>query len=328
MRCQRIGWAFAAWVLMTAWATSAAPAAGAEEEEAGTWLTAVRAAAEEVGAVMPGAAKENPPRKRCPVDLSVDYTLVTDYIWRGINNSEYRGEGTEKLNHQLGVGLACETEKCGTFGALVWLEWYADQERLTPDCGDHLQEVDYIAYWSCRIEPIATAFEAGWIGYQFPQLSGDAQYTHEWYVTLRFDDARLFGTKGCVLNPYVALYMDVDDFKRGCWMELGVSHDFPLGEIEGCKDVFLLKDLTITPSFVLGYDHRYLDKFFDEGRGSSRAANLRYGLDVTHDLSGALHLPERLGALSITGFLRFSDALRDDLINDEFWGGVTFAWQW
>jgi len=311
-----------------AWTISPAPAAEGEQEDSGTWLSAIRAAAEEVGAAIPGAANQERPEARCPINISVDYTLATDYIWRGINNSEYPREGTEKLNHQLGVGLSYDTGKCGTFGALVWLEWYAGQERLTLNSNDHLQEVDYIAYWSYRIEPIATTFEAGWIGYQFPQLSGDGQYTNEWYVTLRFDDARLFGTQNGVLNPYVALYMDVDDFKRGCWMELGVSHDFALGEIECCKGVFLLKDLTVTPSFVLGYDHRYLDKFFHAGHGSSRAANLCYGLDVTHDLSGALGLPERFGGLSVTGFLRFSDALRDDLINDEFWGGVTFAWKW
>ena len=328
MRRQRIGHALTACLLVTGWMVSAVPAAGPAEEDSGTWLSAIRTAAEEVGATIPGAVVPEAPRKRCPVDLSVDYTLVTDYIWRGINNSEYRGEGREKLNHQLGVGMSFETPKCGTVGALVWLEWYADQERLTTNSNDHLQEVDYIAYWSYRIEPIATTFEAGWICYHYPTLSGDEGHTNEWYVTLRFDDAKLFGTRNGVLNPYFALYMDVDDFKRGCWLELGASHDFTLADLECCGKMPVVKDLTITPSVVLGYDHRYLDKFFSTGRGSSRAANLQYGLDITYDLTSALRLPERLGRFSVTGFLKFRHAFRDDLLDDEFWGGATFAWKW
>ena len=315
-------------VLGLASTVSLAPAAGPEPDESGTWLSAVRVAAEQVGAAVPGAAEVGGWQKLCPVTVSVDYTLATDYIWRGVNNSEYRGEGREKLNHQLGIGFSYDTGTFGTFGGLIWLEWYAGQEGLTANSNDHLQEVDYVAYWSYKIEPIATTFEAGWIGYQYPQLSGGEGCTNEWYTALRFDDARLFGTKSNVLNPYVAFYMDVDDYKRGCWMELGVSHDVPLAAFECCRDAAVLKDLTITPSFVLGYDHRYLDKLFRTGAGSSKVAALQYGLDVTYDLAGALGLSQRWGELTVTGFLRFSDAVRDDRLDDEFWGGVTFAWKW
>ena len=311
-------------------ATVAAGAVWADapaRDESGTWLAAVREAADGIGAAMPGAAKAEQRQKRCPMSFSVDYTLTSDYIWRGINNSEPSGEGREKLNHQMGIGFAYDTKKFGTIGGLIWLEWYGDQDRLTRDCGDHLQEVDYVAYWSYDVEPIATEVEVGWIGYQFPQLSGDAQCTHEAYVVLRVDDSKLLKLPAPLLNPYVALYMDVDDFARGCWLEFGVSHDFALAEM-GCKGTPVLKDLTVTPSLVLGYDHRYLDKFFATDRGSSRVANLQWGLDVTYDLSGALALPVRYGQLAVTGFLKFSDAVRDDLLNDEFHGGVTLAWAW
>ncbi len=43
--------------------------------------------------------------KSTPITFSFDYTIVSDYIFRGLNFSEYPGEGREKLNHQLGVGL-------------------------------------------------------------------------------------------------------------------------------------------------------------------------------------------------------------------------------
>ncbi len=42
-----------------------------------------------------------------PFSLGVTYSLYSDYVWRGINRSEYRGEGREKPNHQLEAYLDC-----------------------------------------------------------------------------------------------------------------------------------------------------------------------------------------------------------------------------
>jgi hypothetical protein len=320
MACRRIGMALAVALLPAGWNLSAATAEDAHLAAGDSWLAAV-AGQVPAGDAAPRASKP------IPLTVSVNYTLVTDYVFRGINFSEYRGEGREKLNHQLGVAAAYDTGKLGKFGAMAWFEWYADQERLTPGCGDHLQEVDYILYWSYPIEPLATTVETGWIGYTFPQVAGHERCTNEWYVMLSLDDGRLFGTKNNVLNPYVAYYLDLDLFHAGSWLEFGVSHDFALSEM-GCKDVPVLKDLTITPSFVLGYDHRYLNKAAGFGREASRLGNLQYGLTFTYDLRRALKLPEWVGALSLAAFLKFSDAVRDDVINDEFWGGMTLAWEW
>ena len=273
----------------------------------------------------PGAPDES--QKPIPISVSVDYTLVTDYVFRGVNFSEYAGEGREKLNHQMGIGVSYDAGKFGTFGVTFWLEWYAEQEQLTPGSNDHLQEVDYVGYWSYPIEAIATTFETGWIAYDFPQLSGDEGCTNEWYVMLSFDDAKLFGTEGNVFSPYVAFYLDVDDFHPGCWMEFGINHDFVLAEL-GLADCPFLEHVTVTPSFVLGYDHRYLNKATGTGRESSKLGNLQYGLAVSYDLAAALNLPPQVGGISVTGFLTFSDAVRDELIDDELFGWMTVGWSW
>ena len=265
--------------------------------------------------------------KPVPLSFSIDYTLVTDYIFRGINFSEYSGEGREKLNHQVGVGLEFETKKFGVLGLSVWFEWFAGQERLTPDESCNLQEVDYSAYWRYEVEALATTMEFGWLTYHFPLLSGDSQHTHEWYVSLNFDDSKLLGTKEAVFNPSVAYYQDVDDFE-GSWIEIGVSHDFALGEIEPLKAAPILKDITVTPSLTLGIDHRWMAQAVASGSDSTRLGNLLYGLDISYDLSGALKIPEEYGSISLAGFLYFSQALRDELIDDEFYGGMTVAYSW
>jgi len=257
--------------------------------------------------------------KPIPLTFSIDYTVATDYVWRGQNLSEYATEGREKLNHQLGLGLSYDTGKFGTFSGSVWFEWFAGQESLDPTSGSNHQETDYTLSWSVNIDAIATTVEFGWIAYQFPQAVGDANLTHEWYVSLYFDDSGLFGTEQSVLNPYVAYYMDVDDI-QGSWIEFGISHDFALADCN-MQNTPILKDITLTPSLIIGIDHGQIST-------STKLANMQYGLDVAYDLSSALGIPENLGELTLTGFLRYSDALYEEALNDEFWGGGTIGYSW
>lgn len=279
--------------------------------------------------------------KPFPLGFSLDYTLVSDYVWRGINLSEYAGEGREKPNHQMCVAFSLDTADLmdgngsfGAFGGSIWFEWYAGQHRLTPWTGTNLQEVDYDVNWSYEIAPVFTTVELGWVAYHLPpyRRSGspgaDISTTYEVYGKLYFDDSAIFGQP--VLNPYVAYYQDIDTVEAG-WLEFGVSHDFALAEL-GLEDTPFLKNITITPSAVLGVSHRYYDK---SGVGSAnsiatRLANIEYGLAIDYDLSGALGIPEQYGSLSVGGFMNYSQALHDvsASVNDEFYGGLTVGYSW
>ncbi len=266
--------------------------------------------------------------------FGIDYTLVSDYVWRGINLSEYAGEGREKLNHQVGVSISADLEKLtglpvGTLGASFWFEWYAGQNDAAFGGGrHHLQEVDYTLYWAHEIPAVPLDVEIGWIAYQFPFLEGDAQWTHEVYLTLNFDDTAIFGE--AVLNPYVSYYLDVDDVRAG-WIEIGIGHEFALSDF-GLDKAPILKDLSFTPSLVLGIDHRYYDKagFGSANATGTRLANLLYGLEATLDLNGVFGIPPRYGSLSLTGFLNFSQSFHDDnaAVQDEFFGGVKVGYEW
>ncbi|MFW6146658.1 MAG: hypothetical protein ACOC7R_04930 [Planctomycetota bacterium] len=252
--------------------------------------------------------------KEMAFSYGVDYTLATDYVWRGLNLSEYDGEGREDLNHQLSVYGAVDTE-IGTFGGNVWFEWFAGQDELDPDADGHLQEVDYTAYYGNTVGPVYG--ELGWILYTFPSTGG-GNTTNEGYVSLSLDDSALWGTEEPILSPWVAYYMDLDDFRHDSWIEVGVEHTFQCAMIEG---------LSATPSVVLGADHRYLTGT------TTQLANIVYGLGVTYDFGAALDVPETYGSFAVTGFINFSQALTDDeradgspLLDDELWGGVTLSW--
>ncbi len=282
-------------------------------------------------AVCPAAAllaeEENGSSEPFPMNFSVDYTIVSDYVFRGVNLSEFSGEGAERPNHQLNVAVSYDTGRFGTFSVAAWFEWFGGQTNpaFDSDAHGHLQEVDYTISWSFDLSTIApgvpVTLETGWICYTLPQEVGDIYKTNEWYVKLSLDDSTLFGTESAVLSPYVAHYLDVDDAK-GSWIEIGVSHDFPLAECLGEAPV--LKHMTVTPSAVLGIDHRYLPG------DSTRLANLNYGLAIAYDLTGALNVTERYGSVTVTGFANYSQGLsssaRAEALSDEFYGGLTIGY--
>lgn len=130
-----------------------------------------------------------------------------------------------------------------------------------------------------------------------------------------------------MLNPSIGYWHDIDLVEAG-WLEVAVEHPFELGGFEALKNAPFLKDLTITPSLALGVDHRYLPKALGTGQVATRLGNITYGLDVCYDLSKALGLPAQAGSVTVGGFLNFSQALRNELIHDELWGGLKVAYSW
>ena len=308
------------------WALAAAGATAVADEPAGSGRPgeAAPAARKPAGE---GLEPTSEWRKPLPIGLSADYTLVSDYIWRGANFSEYAGEGAEAPNHQVSLGASYDAGRWGVFGAAMWFEFFQGQNDLARASDCCLQEMDLVLSWSYGLsqlsECVPVTFETGWIRYVFPNAGGDARATDEWYVRLDVDDSGLWGTAGGVLNPFVAYYLDVDDV-RGSWLEVGIGHDFALAEM-GMDNTPVLKNVTVAPSLVLGIDHRYWSD-------TTRLGNLLYGLAVGYDLSGALGLPERYGILGVSGFLNYSqplaDSFRADGMNGELYGGVSVGWQW
>ena len=263
--------------------------------------------------------------------FGLEYSLYSDYIFRGINFSEVPREGRERLNHQLGVdfgvdlGLLFERD-AGSLGTLTfntWFEWFAGQKKIDPASGgQNLQEVDYSIAWSYDVDPIATTLTLGYVFFSFPNAK--TANTQEWNVTLEHNDAWMWKwlwpeNEDGVLNPSLFYAMDLVAAPGGSWMELGISHEFQV-----CENV------TVTPGVIAAIDHRYLDPILGTGRrGSTRFAYLQYGLNIGYDLSAAFGIPANAGAWSMSGFLYFNDAMGNPedngTIQDEFFGGVSIG---
>lgn len=265
--------------------------------------------------------------KPVPINFFTEYALVSDYVWRGINLSEYAGEGREDLNHQWLIGGSVTTP-IGNIGGSTWFEWFAGQDKFTPGEGN-LQEVDYTVNWNYTWAPLGMTTELGWLSYTFPPYDGDIDTTNEGYVKLSFDDSKWFGAKKPVLSPYVYYGMDLDWAEGDSWIETGVSHEFAMADNAAMSEMAILKDISLIPAVVLGIDHRYLDNFaFGPGQEATRLAFLNYGLTVKYNLSSALKIPAKYGGMYVAGFVNYSDALRRDMLNDEFYGGLKVGYTW
>lgn len=306
-----------------AWVVSAGSLARAESSSA--WLnlgSSLQAAVAEAEDAAPAPAAP----AKLPISFGFEYSVVTDYIFRGVNYSEYAGEGRERLNHQLGVWLEYDTGQCGVFGAYIWFEWFPGQNHQI-DGAASLLENDYILYWRYAIPNTPVTVELGWAAYVYPEYTGDWKTTYEVYTKVSLDDSSLFGTKKAVLNPYISYYHDIDVVQGG-WLEIGINHTFALADCPVLGDLAVLKHMSVKPSLALGVDHRYLPNALGTGQASTKLGTLVYGLEVSCDLNAALKIPADCGAYSISGFMNYSQALRDKLIEDEFWGGVKLSGSW
>lgn len=267
-----------------------------------------------------------------PISLSLSYALMSDYIFRGVNFSEYEGEGREKPNHQFDVNLEFATEQYGTFGLEAWFEWYAAQKQINPiSGGQNLQEVDYLIYWSYSIPDIATDVTIGWTYYAFPNLGplleedGDPgtnndNHTHEYWVSLEHNDAWMWkwlfpDNEDGVLNPSFFFAHDIGSV-LGVWMEFGLSHEFVIPGVD---------NLTITPGYTLMLDCNYWADGF-------QIIGDQWGLDIAYDLTPVLQLPDWAGSLGVGGSLYFFNAYgtpeSNGIVQDEFYGGVNVNWSW
>jgi len=280
-------------------------------------------------AAAPDAAAEEQAGIDKAVSLGVSYTVVSDYIFRGINFSEHATEGREKLNHQVTTSLGVDLDALGLgpFGSIhfdTFFEWYADQKKISGD-GANIQEIDYVVYWSYDIEQIATSMSIGWTRYDFPNAT--AFDTDEWFISLEHNDAWMWkwlfpDNEDGVLNPSFFLAHDFD-IASGVWMEVAISHDFVCPQIP---------NLTMTPGLKLGIDSGWAGPITGADGHDTRLAFLEYSLNFGYALSDALNLPDEIGDISLSTFMAFSDAFAKGgsagIFQDEFYGGFGLSWDW
>ncbi len=267
-----------------------------------------------------------------PVSFDITYSLYSDYIFRGLNLSEFEREGREDPNHQLTTSLTLDIAKSfgrdeGEFGSFAFdtfFEWYAGQDVIDPLYGDHnCQEIDYTVSYAYEFKPIFTTLTGGYVWYAYPNHREIA--TSEWFFRIEHNDAWMWKglwpeNEGGVFNPYLSYWQDADLISHAAWWQFGFSHEFEV-----------LPDVTLTPTVDFGVDHHWLHPTLDSGDGTQGLATIQYGLSISYDMSELIRLKQwGFGSVVWSGFMFYSDAVgnpRDDhLTADEFYGGTSIGW--
>jgi hypothetical protein len=301
------------WVGNSAWA--------ADDQQAAPAVVPAEKPAESMPAI------ENAPPEK-PFSLGVRYYLLSDYLFRGINFSEYAGEGREKPNHQMTTSLDIPLGKggeYGTFGFDTFFEWFAGQKHINGS-GQNIQEVDYTLRYSYDVAAINTVATIGWTEFTFPNVTGvgDDDRTHEMFLKLAHNDAswwRWMGYQGDdgILNPTFFIAYDWH-MARGTWMEFSLSHPFEIA-----------KNLTFTPSVTFAIDAGYLGTLLKTDDHDFRYAYTQFGGDLTYDATELLHLPAWAGTVTVGGQLFYTvptESARHTGLDNEFWGGMNVGWNW
>lgn len=270
-----------------------------------------------------------------PFTFNATYYYYSDYIFRGVNYSEYATEGREKPNHQLttrlGVDVAGlfggESGSAGTFAFSTFFQWYAAQQFIdaNPDTnGKNLQEIDYALSWAYEIKPLKTTITPSYTWYTYPRTSETSFDSQEWAIRLDHNDAWMWKwlwpeNEAGVLNPYFSYAHTVTYAAGAKWAEFGISHPFTLAE-----------GLTLTPSLVLAYQGEYYARQLKRGPAYNSYAYTQFGANLTYDLAKPLKLDPRAGSIPLSVFLYYNEANQtlenDGFVEDEFFGGVSIGW--
>lgn len=253
--------------------------------------------------------------------LSANYYFWSDYIFRGVNMTEYAGEGREKPSNQMDVGGEYKFTKVFGLGGKFFASWaVADNAMWGND--RNIQELRYSPYVFADIEQIYSRVMIGVNFFNYPNAPSGKNDDMEWYVQVCHNDAWMWkalwpDNKKGVLNPFLFVAQNVDEAEGGMAALLGISHPF---------DVPYIKYLTWTPQLSIAADHRLIGKLVAD-KPTTKMLFINYGMTLTYNIARALKLPPAVGDITVSGNLYYSEAFAEYL-HDELYGGLQVGWAW
>ncbi len=255
------------------------------------------------------------------LQLRVNYTIASDYVFRGVNFSEYAGEGREDLVHQLTIGMEQQIGQWWGVGAKFFFSWFAGADKLYHS-GRNIQEIRYTPYVYGDIKQINSRVLIGMDFFNYPTYRKGHRHDYEWWVQVCHNDAWMWkwlwpdNNKG-VLNPFIFVAQNLNEAGGGIAGLLGIKHNFSVPGVEA---------LTLVPQFSVAADNRFVSRLLT----SKRTTNMLYmnwGFSAVYDISKALKLKPAFGRITLSGSIYYSQALAD-YIHDELYGGMNIGWSW
>ena len=247
------------------------------------------------------------------VNFTLNATFFSDYVYRGIDRSESSGRedsGNVQIEGQMRFELGRVPDLLmGVFTNINDADPISRFQEIRPYVGLEL-----------TARPII--FTVGNTFYIFPDR--DQFNTSEVFARLMLDDSYFFRSDDPVFSPYVMAAWDYDKY-NGFYIESGIRHDFTMEELP----------LTISPIARVAYVMNQkafrtvgmpgLDPSFESGTSGPDTGFQHYelGMELRYGLNDLLNIPARYGKLDFTGYLFYTDGMKNDLRADtEIYGGV------
>jgi hypothetical protein len=236
------------------------------------------------------------------LDLRVRY--MTDHVFRGVDRSEVGGrEDATNLQFEglvaFNLGQRVPHPFLGVFVNVFDSDPVSRFQEIRPIFGAEL-----------KLRPLV--FAVGHNSYIFPNR--EDQDTTEGWAKVTLMDGELFRTPNAepILSPYILAAYDYGVF-NGWYFEAGIRHEFV---IEGTG-------LTLTVDALASYSMGI--ELFAQTPGGEDTGFQRWeiGLTARYSLNQLLNIPRRYGQWAISGYVRYTDNLSDELRADtQVWGGV------
>jgi uncharacterized protein (TIGR02001 family) len=242
------------------------------------------------------------------VDITVDNTFVTKYIWRGFNVYGSKGAWQPSIDFAFENG----------FSANVWMSYPIGTGENDAGSGinSDLTEYDYVLAYSNNImeDVYQTNYKVGWRYYDYTKTSTKDNDMQEVFV--EFNMPNIIGNgltpRGAVYQMWNSESGGDNSGAGGTIMSIGVGYDFTL---EQAPEI----PLNVTWDIV-----------YNGGTGAPTEAGYAVG-DVVHDwshqvfgLSTVLDCPGTDGKIvpAIYWQNSFEDTVNE---NNELWAGLSFA---
>ena len=272
----------------------------------------------------PGPPREEDGVNQGGVNFNLRVSYLTDYVYRGIDQSERLSSLSEEGELIPDADLGAEDAPNNQFDASVefnlgrlphpvagvFVNVYND------DPVSRFQEIrPYIGFdWDLR--PLRIA--AGQISYIYPEREG--LNTNEIWASVTFDDSRLWRREKPLLAPYVYGAWDYDLYD-GFYIEAGVRHSF---EIE---DTGITITAVADVAYVLN-NAQFADPLADEPEDSG-FQHYDVGLIGSVSLNRVVGIPARYGQWTLEGYLYYTDGINTGLRADtQVWGGAAIGFRY
>lgn len=230
------------------------------------------------------------------LDIDLDGTFVSKYLWRGYDTLDDHGAFQPSIN----LDLFQSGFSVNVWGSFALSKGFEDVDEL-----DYALAYGYTFF---EEEPYAIDLSAAFIYYDFPNTTSDLADTLEAGVALAMPNLLELGPRYLVPSWYSGYLWPKDD---------------DLGPEEGWHHIFgLAYDIPISPllsnqeeqAISLAADVTYNDGTFDSDSGISHAT---FGVSTSFEV----------GPLSITPSATyqwsFEDSVNDE---DEFWSGISLTY--